>query len=204
MAPQPQGVAARQGNEGIMEVTPALLFVRQRRQRGVTLFELIIVIFLFGVIGVVATSRILSANTFNELLVRDQIISLARVAQQSRLGRAPISLSLQPSADTRQLTVRATHGSEVLRSVTLNSADVSLRADINNTASCAATPGAASITSANPLTISYNALGSLGVSGVTGSTGAVSSAMRVCINSKAEMSVCISATGLAYAGKCDE
>lgn len=174
-----------------------------KTQAGVTLLELVIVIFLFGVIGIVALSRTMGANTFNQLIARDQIISVARIAQNVRLGRAPVDFSITPTAGGDLLTISASHNGGVFSAVTVNAADVVIRADINQSASCAATDGATLVTNANPLVFTYDALGELGVSGVMGSTGAVTSAARICINGDPAMSICVASSGYAYVGDCD-
>ena len=170
---------------------------------GATLIELVLVIFLFGIIGITSFSRILGANTFNEIVIRDQFISMARLAQTARLGRAPITLTIQPSASDDSVTLTVAHGSDVLNTATIESGGVVLRADINETASCAVTEGANLVNNANPLILSYNPLGDLGLSGVSGSTGTVTSAARLCVNSKDTMSVCVASSGYATIGDCD-
>lgn len=174
-----------------------------KTQSGVTLLELVIVIFLFGIIGIVALSRTMGANTFNQLIARDQIISVARIAQNVRIGRAPVSFSITPNVGGDLLAISASHDGGVFSAVTVNAADVVIRADINQLMSCAATDGATLVTNANPLVFTYDALGELGVSGVTGSTGAVTSAARICINGDPAMSICVASSGYAYAGDCD-
>lgn len=171
--------------------------------RGATLIELVLVIFLFGVIGVVALSRVLGDSTFDQIVVRDQFVAMARFAQNARLGRAPISLTLQPSVSGDQITLTAAHGSTTLSTATVDSANVTLRADINETASCGVTDGASVVSNANPLVFSYEPLGDLGVSGVTGGTGTVLSAARLCINANPAMSVCVAQSGYAAVGDCD-
>ena len=174
-----------------------------KTQSGVTLLELVIVIFLFGIIGIVALSRTMGANTFNQLIARDQIISVARIAQNVRIGRAPVSFSITPNVGGDLLAISASHDGGVFSAVTVNAADVVIRADINQSMSCAATDGATLVTNAYPLVFTYDALGELGVSGVMGSTGAVTSAARICINGDPAMSICIASSGYAYAGDCD-
>jgi type II secretory pathway pseudopilin PulG len=174
-----------------------------KTQSGVTLLELVIVIFLFGIIGIVALSRTMGANTFNQLIARDQIISVARIAQNVRIGRAPVSFSITPNVGGDLLAISASHDGGVFSAVTVNAADVVIRADINQSASCAATDGATLVTNANPLVFTYDALGELGVSGVMGSTGAVTSAARICINGDPAMSICVASSGYAYVGDCD-
>ena len=113
----------------------------RKTQSGVTLLELVIVIFLFGIIGIVALSRTMGANTFNQLIARDQIISVARIAQNVRIGRAPVSFSITPNVGGDLLAISASHDGGVFSAVTVNAADVVIRADINQSASCAATDG---------------------------------------------------------------
>lgn len=177
--------------------------VARGKSQGVTLIELVLVIFLFGVIGVTALSRILGDSTFDQIVVRDQFVAMARFAQNARLGRAPITLTLRPSLSGDQITLTAAHGSEILSTATVDSANVTLRADINETASCSVTDGASVVSNANPLVLSYNPLGDLGVSGVTGSTGTVTSAARLCVNANQTMSVCVAPSGYATVGDCD-
>ena len=174
-----------------------------KTQSGVTLLELVIVISLFGIVGIVALSRTMGANTFNQLIARDQIISVARIAQNVRIGRAPVSFSITPNVGGDLLAISASHDGGVFSAVTVNAADVVIRADINQSMSCAATDGATLVTNAYPLVFTYDALGELGVSGVMGSTGAVTSAARICINGDPAMSICIASSGYAYAGDCD-
>ena len=174
-----------------------------KTQLGVTLLELVIVISLFGIVGIVALSRTMGATTFNQLIARDQIISVARIAQNVRIGRAPVSFSITPNVGGDLLAISASHDGGVFSAVTVNAADVVIRADINQSMSCAATDGATLVTNANPLVFTYDALGELGVSGVMGSTGAVTSAARICINGDPAMSICIASSGYAYAGDCD-
>ncbi len=174
-----------------------------KTQLGVTLLELVIVISLFGIVGIVALSRTMGANTFNQLIARDQIISVARIAQNVRIGRAPVSFSITPNVGGDLLAISASHDGGVFSAVTVNAADVVIRADINQSMSCAATDGATLVTNANPLVFTYDALGELGVSGVMGSTGAVTSAARICINGDPAMSICVASSGYAYVGDCD-
>ena len=170
---------------------------------GLTLVELVTVIAILAVIGAVAISRMLSGNTLNAIVVRDQIISLARTAQQNALGRADVELIITPSASGDEITLSTNDDSGGIESYTFSMASVSLTGDINDTDSCAVTSGADAITNAAPMTLRFGELGDLGVSGVTGSTGAVTSAVRICLNDTESESVCVSPSGFAYAGDCD-
>lgn len=170
---------------------------------GFTLIEVVVVILILSVISAVAISRILSGNALNAIVVRDQIISLARTAQQNALGRSDVDLIITPSAGGDEITLATNDNTGVVESYTFSFSSVSLSGDINDTDSCAVTNGADAITNATPLTLTFGELGDLGVSGVIGSTGAVTSAVRICLNDTASESVCVSPSGFAYAGDCD-
>ena len=61
---------------------------QQRIQLGFTVIELVIVILILSVISIVTMSRIIGGNSFNAIIVRDQVISLARTAQQNAAAQA--------------------------------------------------------------------------------------------------------------------
>lgn len=170
---------------------------------GFTLVEIIIVLVIVAVLAVFAISRFLSASTFNAPVIRDQLVSIVRTAQQNSLGRPDVSVAITPSSDGSSVTITSSDNGGTVSSYQTNLRDVSLSGDINTTASCGATPGGQSITNANPMTINFGELGDLAVSGVTGSTGAVTSALRVCVNNNPVNSVCVSPSGFAYPGDCD-
>lgn len=173
------------------------------RQAAFTLVEIVVVILVLGIISAVAMSRILGGNTFNAIIVRDQIVSLARTAQQNALGRSDVSMTITPGAGGNDVTLVTSDSGGTIKTVTLALDTVSLRGDINDTDSCETTTGADAITNAAPMTLAFGELGNLDTSGVTGSTGAITSALRICLNNTASESVCVSPSGFAYAGDCD-
>lgn len=173
------------------------------RQAAFTLVEIVVVILVLGIISAVAMSRILGGNTFNAIIVRDQIVSLARTAQQNALGRSDVSMTITPGAGGNDVTLVTSDSGGTIKTVTLALDTVSLRGDINDTDSCETTAGADAITNAAPMTVAFGELGNLDTSGVTGSTGAITSALRICLNNTASESVCVSPSGFAYAGDCD-
>lgn len=171
---------------------------------GFTVVEIIIVIVLVGIISTVALSRLADGNQFNAIIVRDEIISIARTAQQNALGRADVTMTITPSVGANSVTITTSDAGGTVESFTAPLDAVSLSGDINDTDSCSAlTPGADAITSAAPMTLAFGELGDLGVSGVSGSTGAVTSAVRICLNNTVSESICVSPSGFAYAGACD-
>lgn len=168
---------------------------------GFTLVELVVVIVILSIISVVAISRFASGNAFSAFIIRDQIISLVRSAQESSLGRADVSFTLSiPASDRVRLTTAA--GGSTLNQVELDLDSVSISGDVNQTASCATT-GATAITAAPAFVLNFASLGALANSGFVGSELAVNSAIRICLNDRAADSVCISPAGFAYAGDCD-
>lgn len=173
------------------------------RTLGFSLVELVITVLILSIISAVAISRILGGNTFNSIIVRDEIISIARTAQQNALGRADVELSITPSVGGDEVTVTTIDGSGTIETYTMSLNSVSISGDINETDSCESTAGADAVTSATPMTLTFGELGDLGNSGVTGSIGAVTTAVRICLNDTAIDSVCVSPSGFAYAGNCD-
>ena len=171
---------------------------------GFTLVEMVIVIIIVSILSVVVISRLSNRNSFNGIIVRDQIISLARSAQQNSLGRANIELTITPNAAGSNVTIANKQGAAVITSTTLSMQSLTLEGDVNTTSSCAG-GGSNTISSSAPMRIAFGELGDLGGSGVVGAgyPTAVSSAVRVCINDEVSYSVCVSPTGFAYAGDCD-
>lgn len=177
----------------------------ERGQRGYTVIELIVVVVLIGIASAFAMSRILQGNAFTPSIVQQQIISLARVAQQSSLGRADVTLTVTPNGAGDRVTIAAeeSSGASTIQSVSVPLDTVSLSGDINKTASCAVDDGDAAITSAAPLVLNFGELGDLLDSGVGGGAGPISSAVRICINNSPRDSICVAPSGFAYAGDCD-
>lgn len=181
----------------------------QRHLSGFSMVELVIAIFIIGIISAVAMSRMLEGDIFNASVVRDQIISLARSTQQQALGRSDVALILRPNGDSLELLtvedfVNATTFTE-LQSATIDIRSVELAGDVNVATSCGATPGTNAIANATPMVIQFNELGDLFRGGVVGSVGypiTASTAMRICVNDNPLNSVCVSPAGFAFAGDC--
>lgn len=175
-----------------------------RKTGGFTLIEIIVVIVTITIISSVVMSRLSDANSFNGIVLRDQIISLARTAQQSSLGRADVELTITPSPSGSDVLIEAKAGASVIESATTSMRSLSVKGDVNNTASCSG-GGANTLSNSTPLRIAIEALGDLGDSGVVGAgyPSTVSSAVRICINDEPTFSVCISPAGFAYVGDCD-
>jgi len=168
--------------------------------QGFTLIELVLILVIVAILGVTVSSRFLSGNTFNAAVVRDQIISLTRNAQQAALGRATVSLTIQPDGSGNlDLELDDTNGNVIATQISLDGV-TSFSGDVNNTASC--TTGGTDITNGAPFIINFDSLGDLDASGFGAGT-AVTSALRICVNDEPDQSICVSSAGFAYGGDCD-
>lgn len=153
-------------------------------------------------------ARLVGANSFNGIVVRDQIVALTRIAQQSAFGRPFVTMTFTPSVagDDATVIVAASAANGTIERVTVPITSLTLAGDINQTSSCESSPGAESITNNSPLILRFNQLGNLIASsgvGTSASAGTVDKSVRVCINNSPALSVCISPAGFAYVGDCD-
>lgn len=189
-------------NSLVSNMTPPRLVLIQRC-RGFTIVEIIITVLIISVLAVSVYSRLSDNNTFEGLIVRDQIISLARIAQQNALGRQDVELRVTPTG-SGDVTIETRTGATTLQSVTTSSSSLTLESDVNNTSSCS---GGASntLSSSDYLRLRFAELGDLEDSGVVnaGYPTTVSSAVRICINDDPILSICVSPGGFAYVGDCD-
>ena len=176
---------------------------------GYSMVELVIAIFIIGIISAVAMSRMLEGDIFNASVVRDQIMSLARSTQQHALGRPDVALILRTNGDELELQTVEEFVDEntftELQAATIDIRSVELAGDVNVTDSCGTTPGTDAIGNTEPMVIQFNELGDLFRGGVVGSVGypiTASTAMRICVNDDPLNSVCLSPAGFAFAGDC--
>lgn len=179
---------------------------KQSRSTGFTIVELVVVIFVLALISMTAMSRFNDENAFTGLIVRDQIISQARRAQQGAFGRSDISLVFIPNEPGTQATLEVLEASTALSSITLSIDTLSITGDTDVTLSCAAAVGS-SVTDSSPFTLRFGELGDLvassGVAGAASFASAPKKSVRFCVNQDINASVCISPAGFAYAGDCD-
>ena len=188
-----------------------------RLNRGFSLVEMVVVMMLLGIIGATVMGRILRDDTYDAIIVRDQVISLGRLAQQHAIGGRDVALVLVSTGNDLAIRVeaedldaeepagrRVIHRSQVARSA------VRLAADVNNPASCASVPGATSLEPGLTMELRFDSLGNVasGQVGVaplpespTGLT-AISLGARLCVNDAPDLSVCWAPSGYAYIGDC--
>lgn len=171
---------------------------------GFTLVEIIIALVIASIMAAVVIGRFSSGNSFNGLVIRDQFIALARMAQQSALGRADVELRVTPNGSGSEATITVSEANGTMQTATLPLTSVSLTTDTNVTTSCGVTPGANSLGAGSaPLVLEFGELGDVLTAGLAGSPVTVSSAVRLCIDGDVSRSVCVSSAGFAYIGDCD-
>lgn len=168
--------------------------------QGFTVIEVVIVILVVGIVSAVAMVRAMRSDVYNAAITRDQIVSMARSAQQKAIGRSDVELVLQPIGNILHLRILDSSGE--VQASTSPLASVGLRADINQLASCNVLAGASEVTPGSPFVLRYNYLGDLLEGGPSGGEASVSTGARMCINGDSSMSVCLSAVGFAYVGDC--
>ena len=172
---------------------------------GFSVIELVIVIFVIGIVAAVAMTRTLRSDTYNAIIARDQLVSIARSAQQKAIGRTDVSLHIQPIGNSLQFHIEDETG--VVETINTDLAEVIPSGDVNQLASCDVVGGGSVVSLATPMVLNYNELGDLLDGGVTGAPGFpedVSTGARLCINNDPAMSVCFSPSGFAYVGACVE
>lgn len=182
----------------------------RNKQQGFSVIELVLAILIIGIISTVAMSRLLEGDTYNAAVVRDQIISLARAGHHRALGRTDVALILRPNGNDLEVITAEdfvdANDFTTLQSSSIDARSVTVKGDVNVTASCGLTSGTDLLGNAAPMVIQYNELGDLYRGGVTSAVGypiAASTAMRLCINDDPIVSICFSPAGFAFAGDCE-
>lgn len=182
----------------------------RHEESGFSVIELVIAIVIVGIIAAVAMARLLDGDIYNAAVVRDQIVSLARSAQQQALGRSDVAMILRPSGNELEITTAEgfvdVNTYTPLQFSSIDSRSVTLSGDVNITASCGSTPGTDTLSNGSPMVIQFDELGDLLRGGVTSGVGypvAASTAMRLCVNNQPEVSICFSPAGFAFVGDCE-
>jgi MSHA pilin protein MshC len=174
------------------------------RGKGFTLVELVIVIVLVSIVAVTAVSRYLTPSAFDAAGVRDGLITTLRAAQQAALGRSNVAATIQGVGDKWVFTANA-NGS-VLQTMDVNSRNMVLATGsaLVGAGTCAA---ALDTPLANDFRLRYDSQGNLSEfvnGGVTQTVTSAFNGVRVCVNDTAQYSVCVSPSGYAYVGDCDD
>ncbi|MDX1491615.1 MAG: type II secretion system protein [Pseudohongiellaceae bacterium] len=176
---------------------------------GFTLVEMVITILLIGIVSAVALSRMLSADAYNAINVREGVISAFQMAQQRAIGHADVVLTFQPDGDELSVLLEG-DGAALVPETRLPLASVTIAAEVDVLDACdTISPDSDNILSdVKPLIVEFDALGDMLSSGVVDGNPAnpvdVNTGMRICINEDPVMSLCISKLGYAYAGACDD
>ena len=184
----------------VKALLPSARLSSPTKASGFTLVEIVITLLIVGLLAAVVTARFADANAFNGVVLRDQIIALTRLGQQSAFGRPGVELRVTPDGGgDASLVLSDANG--VIRRNTIAVAAVDFRADVDVTASCSSSQGAP-VTSGNSFIIAFSELGGAASAGV-GSLSAVTTSVRLCIDAAVNTSVCVSPAGFAYIGDCD-
>lgn len=170
-------------------------------QAGFTLVELVVTIFLLGILSAFIMPRFLSSESYNAINTRDHLLSAARAAQQRAMGRDDVSLRLELSGQQWQMIV--SDGSGELQRSRARGRGVQVSSDVNISNSCQSVPGTEVVSTAAPLEIEYGRLGQLQRSRVgSGAWQDNPAVLRICVNNSEVFSLCISGAGFAYTGDC--
>lgn len=180
---------------------------RRLTNAGFSIIELVIAIMVIGILGAVATSRLMSADAFNVITAREQTVSILRMAQQRAIGHQDVVVTLQPNGDDLVISLEDSVGN-VIDPVTIALTAGLLSSDVDILTSCSSPPDSNNVlTDLKPLIVEFDALGDLMIGGVVTGTPPhpvnVTTGMRICLDNDPVMSICISAAGFAYTGDCD-
>jgi MSHA pilin protein MshC len=159
----------------------------KQKQKGFTLIELVMVIILLGVLSAFAMSRFSSGQSYSSVIVKNQLLAVLRLSQQTALSRsssgANVILTLTSSAGNWSFVTSGGGGNSFASSIEIEAETI--RFGTNLVAAC-------STLSALPLTISFDGDGNR----------IPQSNLRICIDSDTVYELCISPSGYAYEGAC--
>mgnify|MGYP003653548626 CR=1 FL=1 len=180
------------------------------KSHGFTVVEIVIVILIIGIISTMTMSRLLEGDVYNAAVVRDQLISLARSAQQQALGRSDVAIIIRPNGNALEVrTVEDFVDINTYTQMQFSSIDmrsVAMAGDVNVTGSCGTVLSTNTISNANPMVIQFDELGDLYRGGVTTALGypiTASTGMRLCLNNDPSVSICLSPAGFPFKGDCE-
>lgn len=160
--------------------------------RGFTLVELISVLVLVAVVGGVLVGRLIDTDSYNEVLARDQLLSIARMAQQLGFSRSSVELYFLDTGSEVKVVARV--GGIEQTSRTFPKSEVTIMVDGTSTSG---SPGVCSDLS-SPVTLQFDSNAEL--SGAYPS-GNYNQGFPICFNGNTP-NLCISPAGFAHLGSC--
>ncbi|MFT6915235.1 MAG: MSHA pilin protein MshC [Motiliproteus sp.] len=160
------------------------------RAAGFTIIELVVVIALLGILSASAIARFSDTQSYHDQQLRDQLISIARVAQQAALNRHGQQVTLELSRpDDWLLEVKVEDGETEVLSLKRQRVEASEARLFG--------PAGQEINNATPYKVSYDSLGNITDGVVT----------NLNFNDASAHVFCISLAGYAYqaadAGDCE-
>ena len=163
-----------------------------RAELGFTLVELVSVLVITGASATLVMSRFADSSTFDKRLASDQLLSIARTAQQVSYSRSSVDLYIQDLGTEVRVSVRIGSIEEVGR--TFPKSDVQLTADMSAVGGSAGTCSEIS----TPIALSYDSSGELSDAYPSGT---YKDGFPICVNGNTP-GLCISPAGFAHLGSC--
>ena len=165
---------------------------RVGRSWGFTIVELVAVLLIASILAFNAIPRFATTSTYDEVLARDQLLSLARATQQASFSKANAALEISRSGAATVLNKTIASVPEIARTIP----------DIEATITVDTTPSdgvqSCGSNASLPITIQFNVLGE--VSGAVGGAN-YPGGVQFCING--ENAVCLASSGYAHRGSCE-
>ena len=173
---------------------------KSKSNGGFSIVEMVVAILLIAIIGATLISRFAEPSSFDAAIARDNAIAMALLAQQTALGRENVTFEIDPAGSDWEFAV-AVSGT-VIRSVVIPGNDLTLETGSVASGTCAL--GLDDNVSSNFM-VTYDGNGF--ASGFSNSVSApvpVSNGVRICVNDNVDFSACISPSGFAHQGDCDD
>jgi MSHA pilin protein MshC len=168
------------------------------RVAGFTVVELIAALVLMGILATTAMSRMVGRSAYAPALVAQQVVALARLAQQTALSRqdAVVVLNIDRSAGAWRFRVRVTDA------VSTNTA-AEERADLSNTSVVIENgPITLPLGASDSLLLTFDGLGGLAAATAAATPLNPSIGIGVRVTGDSTAQLCIGSVGHAYRGDC--
>jgi type II secretory pathway pseudopilin PulG len=153
---------------------------------GFTMVELVSVLIVVSALAAATSSRLFSTSKFDEVAVRDGLLSVTHAAQLASQGTSSVSLDLRQVSSSVEF--KAEVGSSTRASRVIPTSETSVQVDA---AAYGGTPNACTAVT-SPVSIPFHP--SLGIE------SSYEQGFQVCLNNVA--SFCIAPSGFAYRGAC--